>query len=312
MSPEEAFALLQRWWSPVPVLEGSRELREKAAKLAAVGRENLLAARSTRDQRLAASAASLYGAAIAHFAEAKALLDPDRSEAPDAAAVAPATVVAASTARRLSAEQKADAVLLMQDPQAASTIPWNRRRRAFACLERVGLLAAREVYPLSDSEVRYLGIRRTAAVVVVGLAAIFAAVAWAKSPHNVARGKPVTVSSLRMGSAQALTNGAIEWGTFGLHTGGSGREWAMIDLQKFYALDYAEIYSRGDGRFEFNIPLAVELSADGTSFKQAGACKEPFTQATPCVVELHRERARYVRVVAPEVVLAEVEVYGKP
>jgi hypothetical protein len=294
------------------VLDGSAELREKAAKLAAVGRENLLAARSTRDQRLAASAASLYGGAIAHFAEAKALLDPQRSEAVDPSKVDPATVVSASSAPRLSVEQKADAALLLREPQAADTISWSRRRHAFACLEKVGLRTAREVYPLADGEVRFLGIRRKVTVVTLALGAAVASLAWVRSPHNVARGKPVTASSIRMGSAQALTNGAIEWGTFGLHTGGSGREWATIDLQKFYALDYAEIYSRGDGRFEFNLPLGVELSADGTSFKLAGACKDAFTQATPCVVELHKERARYVRVVAPEIVLAEVEVYGKP
>ena len=114
-----------------------------------------------------------------------------------------------------------------------------------------------------------------------------------------------------MGSPQALTNGAIEWGTFGFHSGGSGREWAMIDLEKFFALDNAEVYSRGEGRFEFNLPLMVETSADGVSFQPGGACAEVFTQATPCVVELQRVRARFVRVSAAEIVLSEVEVYGK-
>jgi hypothetical protein len=218
----------------------------------------------------------------------------------------------ASTARRLSAQQKADAVLLLREPQTTRTISWWRRQRALACLAKVGSLAAREVYPLGNAEVRSLAIRRRASVVALCLGAVLTVVVWSKSPRNVARGKPVTASSVRMGSAQALTNGAIEWGTFGLHTGSSGNEWAIIDLQKFYALEQAEIYARGEGRFEFNLPLLVELSADGSSFKQAGACTELFTQATPCVVDLHRVRARYVRVSAPEVVLSEVEVYGKP
>jgi hypothetical protein len=54
----------------------------------------------------------------------------------------------------------------------------------------------------------------------------------------------------------------------------------------------------------------VELSDDGKTFRPGGACKEVFLQATPCIVPLNRQRAQFVRVTAPEVVLSEVEVYG--
>jgi hypothetical protein len=310
MSPDEAFALLQRWWSPAPVIEGSPEVRDRAARLATVGRENILAARATRDQRLAASAAALYSRAIASFSEARAMLDATRPES-GSVAVEPAAIVTASTDRRLSEEQKADAVLLIKEPPSVSGLPGRRRRRALVCLERVAIASGRALQPLSDREVFWLRLRRQLSVVMVPILAAWALAFWIRSPHNVARGKPVTASSVRMGTAQSLTNGAIEWGTFGLHTMPSGREWATIDLLQFYSLDFAEIYSRGDARFEFNLPLWVETSADGTNFKQVGSCKDVFTQATPCVVQLHKERARYVRVSAPEIVLSEVEVFGK-
>jgi hypothetical protein len=79
-----------------------------------------------------------------------------------------------------------------------------------------------------------------------------------------------------------------------------------------YTLSYAEIYGRGDGSFDQNLPLDVELSDDGTAFRRGGACKDVFMQATPCVVSLAHERARFVRLSATEVVLSEVEVYADP
>jgi hypothetical protein len=56
----------------------------------------------------------------------------------------------------------------------------------------------------------------------------------------------------------------------------------------------------------------VDLSDDGVTFRVAGACRDIFTQATPCVVSLVHQRARFVRVAAAEVVLSEVEVYAAP
>lgn len=310
-SMKEAIVFLQRWLSPRPATDAPEELRQSVSRLASLGREHLLAARSARDQRLAASASSLYGDAIARFSEAKALLAPADSQAALAPAD-PASVLIATAPDKASTEQGEDALVLLRDPQKASTLSSGRKSRALALLELVGVRLSAGLYPTSDAEVRSLRTKRqvgTALALALGLAAFGC---WLVAPHNVARGKPVTASSVRFGTPQALVNGAIEWGTFGLHTGGSGREWATIDLVKFYSLTSAEIYPRGEGRFEFNLPLHVELSADGTNFREAGACKDLFTQATPCLVDLHHERARFVRVSAPEVVLAEVEVYGKP
>jgi hypothetical protein len=308
----ETIASLQRWWSPRVALDASPELREKVAGLAALGHEHLLAARSAVDQRLPAAAASLYGCAILRFSEARSLAVQPEPGKEGASSLDPAGAVIASGAGVESTERGADALLLLREPHNTGTLGAGRRRRALALLDDVSARLGAALGPASDAEVRSLRIRRRATVIVLSLLASAAFGHWLVSPRNVARGKPVTASSIRFGSPQALVNGAIEWGSFGLHTGGSGREWATIDLQKFYELDHAEIYSRGEGRFEFNLPLRVELSDDGATFRDAGACTELFTQTTPCLVDLHHQRARYVRVSASEVVLAEVEVYGKP
>jgi hypothetical protein len=313
----DAFALLQtfllRWFLPEAALDAPPEVRERVASLAVAGREHILAARSAIDQRLPSSAASLYGSAIGRFFDARALVAPVEPAADGKTTLDPAAVVRESATAKTTAEQKDDAVLLLKEPLEASKWRARRRRRALALLDKVGTRLGAGLYPASDAEVTWLRVRRWAVTALVAASLSAAGNWWIRSPHNVARGKPVTASSVRMGAPQALVNGAIEWGTFGFHSDmTSGREWAMIDLLKFYSLTSAEIYARGEGRLDFNLPLSVELSDDGKTFRPAGACKELFTQATPCVVDLHRQRARYVRVSAPEVVLSEIEVYGKP
>jgi hypothetical protein len=299
---------LKRWLSPAPVIEAPAPARDQAAKAAALGREHLLGARGACDQRLPVVAAELYATALARFAEARSLARPEVA-AEGAPPVDAASVVAASA--HSAGEAGADAAAALHEPASLETLDTGRAGKALSCLDRVARGLDEETYPLSDAEVSRVALRRRvlagAALAVVVALGVHAAL----SPRNLARGKPVTASSVRFGAPQGLVNGSIEWGTFGLHTGSSGREWATIDLLGFYSLDSAEIYSRGDGRFEFNLPLRVELSDDGSSFRAGGACSELFTQSIPCLVDLHHQRARYVRVTASEVVLAEVEVYGR-
>jgi hypothetical protein len=182
---------------------------------------------------------------------------------------------------------------------------------------RLLLRAARRAARRLDTYLRSdLGWTRRS-VAYVRLALLFAAttllVPWAvrqtKWPHNVALGKPVVASSVRFGDASALTNGAIEWGTFGLHTNGGGA-FAVIDLGDFYSLKEARVFGRGDGHFWSGFPLLIEASDDGIAYRGLGVCHEQFTQAVPCEVTLGGTRARFVRVRASELVLSEVEVLG--
>src|SRR5258708_5290062 len=176
---------LKRWLSPRPAVEAPVEARDRAAKIAAAGREHLDAARGARDQRLDGVAKELYLGAIKSFAEARALLRSDSTSGATSDAPPPA-----------------DGSL--DDLDRAAT----------------RLLAA--THPLSDAEVAALTLRRRVVAGVPAVALLALRVRAVRAPRNVARGKPVTASSVRLGAPQGLVNGAIEGGPFGLPTGAPG------------------------------------------------------------------------------------------
>jgi hypothetical protein len=178
-------------------------------------------------------------------------------------------------------------------------------------LRRACRRAARRLESFLQSDLGYTtrGVRFERLLLLVGgLAAVGSlAVRAALAPRNLALSRPVTSSSVRFGNPDALTNGAVEWGTFGLHTAAGGA-WATVDLGDSYRLAEARIYGRGDRFFRSGLPLEVQLSGDGSRFRSVASCTTPITQATPCTAPLRHEHARYVRVAANEVVLSEVEV----
>jgi len=304
MNVPEALTHVRRWLSPEPAFTASPEVRESAGELAARGLEHLRAARAAVDERLFASAATLYGRAISALLQARRLAD--GSEAPGTDLDAASHVSASPFG---STDPGRDAQLMLEDRPIVGARPGRRRRLAIEGLDRLATGLAARVYPATDADVRGLRLRRQLAAGVLLFVVVAGVGRWLTAPRNVARGKRVTSSSVRFGAPQALVNGAIEWGTFGLHTT-SGGAWATIDLGDFYPLAYAEIYGRGDGHVDSGLPLSVDLSDDGAVFRPAGVCRDIFTQATPCVVPLGRQRARFVRVSASEIVLSEVEVYA--
>jgi hypothetical protein len=178
-------------------------------------------------------------------------------------------------------------------------------------LRRACRRAARQLESFLQSDLGYTtaGVRFERLLLLVGgLAAVGAiAVGVALAPRNLALGRPVTASSVRFGNPDTLTNGAVEWGTFGLRTAAGGA-WATIDLGDLHSLAEARIYGRGDRDYRNGLPVEVQLSDDGSRFRSVASCTTPITQATPCAAPLRHERARYVRVSADEVVLSEVEV----
>jgi hypothetical protein len=286
-----------RWWSPKPRTSATPEAQQKAAALVHTGRGHRAAARILGDQRMWIPAAALYERALGCFLEVNGT----------SASLSPREWITGSAFG--GTDQGRDAVRLLEGHGLSGRRVERRSRRALEGLDRIVSTLGNSLYPASERDALWLRVRRRFALGIAASVALVATGFWLAAPRNLARGKHVTASSVRLGSPQALVNGAIEWGTFGLHTG-SGREWAIIDLGDFYTLSSVEVFGRGDGRFEFDLPLHVDLSADGVAFRPAGACTDIFTQATPCVVNLPHSRARYVRVSGPEIVLSEVEVFG--
>jgi hypothetical protein len=304
-----------RWLSPKPAISATPQDRQRVSDLVRAGRDYVRVARTT-DLRHAGAVAALYRDALDCFLVAREIAALSAADAAAETVTGPASidvdaVGVMSTLPLAHTDPGKDALHLLHEPHAFPSLTGRRTARALDALDRMAMDLVSQLFPATEVEARRLRLGRRLGTSLLLISVIALAGRWLMAPHNVARGKKVTASSAKVGSPEALVNGAIEWGSFGLHTY-SGSQWATIDLGRSYALDFADIYGRGDGRIQFNLPLHLDLSDDGVTFRPGGACSEVFTQSTPCVVPLATQRARYVRLSATEVVLSEVEVYGKP
>ena len=71
---------------------------------------------------------------------------------------------------------------------------------------------------------------------------------------------------------------------------------------------------RGDCCFDQSIPLAIEVSDDGVTYREMARRTSPFSQKEPWVVALPRVAARFVRLRTLRhsvLVVSELEVYGR-
>lgn len=143
------------------------------------------------------------------------------------------------------------------------------------------------------------------------MVALFAALgAPSYGRENLAAGKPVQMSSVRLGDPAGAVNGFVEWGSYAVHSQNDSPAWLSIDLDGTFPVGEVKIWSRGDGYHdEQSARVTVEVSDDGKAFRPVGACREVFTQAAPCSVPVDGALARHVRLVhRSHLVLSEVEV----
>jgi hypothetical protein len=145
-----------------------------------------------------------------------------------------------------------------------------------------------------------------AALVVAGAAAIV----FAPTRRNLALHKPVKASSVRLGHPSSLVNGAVEWGSYGLHTQTQHPAHVTIDLEGTHRLGEVRVFGRGDGFHVDTAPrVIVKTSVDGRSFTYGATCDGLPMQASPCRVDLGGVTARYVRLEDTFLVLSEIEVF---
>jgi hypothetical protein len=185
--------------------------------------------------------------------------------------------------------------------------------RTRAALERAAAMLAGRVEARSLINVRATRIGRLAALVVIGVYSIGAAAAAAWLPRNVARDKPVHLSSSRRGDGKELVDGEIAT-VPGVYTNVEESPSATIDLGDVFAIDQIRVYNRIDHAFDDSLPLDVELSTDGLKFKPLARRDDHFSADPPWIVTVHHEPARFVRVRVLKrgyLALSEVEVYGK-
>jgi hypothetical protein len=187
--------------------------------------------------------------------------------------------------------------------------------RLRGALERAAAILRRRVEARSLTRVKRT---RWARIVVGGLLfgfLLYHGTRVALAPVDVAKGKPVTYSSLEpaLADAQGLVDGVV--GTsFGVHTRNEESPHVDIDLIDQYRIETVKVHNRADGWFDDCLPLVVELSVDGKTFNEIGKREDHFDADPPWIVDGHSEPARYVRLRLPRkgyIALSEVEVFGK-
>jgi hypothetical protein len=176
---------------------------------------------------------------------------------------------------------------------------------------RTGVHLARTTSLLPHSLTSYDETVRSAWL-ALGAASIAALLAGCRGRENLARGRPVRISSVRLGDPAGVVNGFVEWGSYAVHTKNDAPAWLTIDLGGAFPVGAVTIAGRGDGFLdERSAQITVEISSDGKAFRRVGACREIFTQAAPCEVSAGGAEARHVRLVhRSHLVLSEVEVFA--
>jgi hypothetical protein len=201
------------------------------------------------------------------------------------------------------------------DPLYFDRLDAEDAERARGALERAASMLRRRVEARTLTNVRGTRLGRRLAVFVIVAYAALVGLRTAFEPPNVAKGKPVSYSSLggNLTDGQRLVDGVI--GTsYGIHTLTEESANVVIDLEDTYHIISVNVHNRVDGWFDECLPLLVELSTDGKTYTELGRREEHFDADPPWVVDGHREPARYVRLRVPRrgyIALSEVEVFGK-
>jgi hypothetical protein len=192
-------------------------------------------------------------------------------------------------------------------------LPAEDAARLRGALDRAAGMLAGRVEARSLLNVRATRWGRRAAVAVVAAYGLWATAAAIWLPKNVARDKPVHASSSRHGDGHELVDGEIAT-VPGLMTGVEESPSATIDLVDLYAIDEIRVYNRIDQSFDDSLPMAVEVSVDGSLYRPLGRRDEHFSADPPWIVSGRHEAGRFVRIKALKrgyLALSEVEVYGK-
>lgn len=172
------------------------------------------------------------------------------------------------------------------------------------------------VDPTSPAEIK---IRRVAriAVAAIGTVALLVFVGVRLfAPKSIARGKPAQASSVIVPTAPA--SGAVDGeknGSFGFHSTLEDSPWLSIDLGQDISITKIKVFGRGDSDFGQSVPLALEVSEDGTDYREIARRADPFSEQDPWVITAAPFVTRFLRLHTLRhsyLVLSEVEVFGNP
>jgi hypothetical protein len=210
-------------------------------------------------------------------------------------------------------DERVQAALSAEDPLVFDRLPREELALTRVALEQAAAALAGKVEARSLLNLRATRWGRRAAVGLLALYVLGSVAAALFLPKNVALEKPVHPSSSRHGDGHELVDGEVAT-VPGILTNVEEAPSVVIDLVDTYAVDEIRVRNRIDQAFDDSLPLVVEVSADGATFKPLGRRDEHFAAEPPWVIKVHREPARLVRIKVMKrgyLALSEVEVYGK-
>ena len=205
--------------------------------------------------------------------------------------------------------------LVSRDPLAADRLTSAqsaRRSAAFASmLRRLGGF----IEPRGPREVKRTRWMRQAGAAVLAAVAAMALVAQLTRARNLALHRPVQSTATAYGTTPAgAVDGDLD-GHFGFHSQEDDSPQLTIDLERPRAITEVKVFGRGDCCFDQSVPLVLEASTDGKSFRPLSERATDFSESDPWVVTLGPGvEARFVRLRVKHrgvLVLGEVAVYGK-
>jgi hypothetical protein len=135
--------------------------------------------------------------------------------------------------------------------------------------------------------------------------------------RDLADGAVVTASATAAGRIEQLTDGWVDEETPFVAKAASTDDpapWISLQLRRPSRLSRVTIYNRGDGSWDSALPIDIEVSTDGKTYKSVGTARETFTSTAPCTTKLDEASISWVRVTGrrdSSLGLSEIEVNGE-
>jgi hypothetical protein len=180
-------------------------------------------------------------------------------------------------------------------------------------LEATSRWLTRLIEARSPSELKWIRFFRAAITVVGTVFLLVMLVLRLIAPKNLALDKPVASSSAGFATQAAAVVDGSKNGTYDFHSQLEESPWLTIDLGRPRPITKIKVFGRSDGHNDQSIPLALEVSDDAATYQQIALRSEPFSEASPWVVQPPALVTRYLRLKTMKqgyLVLGEVEVYG--
>jgi hypothetical protein len=210
--------------------------------------------------------------------------------------------------------ERARALLASSDPLALDRVTADEAGNRIEELERATRWLSHLLDPRSAPEIKAARVIRVLVGAAAALALFVALGMRIFSPKNYALNQPAVASSYMFSTAAAGAVDGSRMGQFGFCSQLEDSPWLAIDLGRAIAITQIKVFGRTDGYYDQSIPLALEASDDGATYREVASTTQSFSDYDPWVVKpapplvtryvrLHTMRRSYL-------VLGEVEVYG--